>query len=434
MATILKAVSDEPAFPRHDATPPRSAAAPEIRTGPLANLDVAPRANPAVVARARALQPMMRALASQAEDDRQVSTEVIRALEAEGLFNISTPKRLGGLGENFRTFVDVMLEVARADGGAAWMVGLLGAGNWFASLFSAKAQAEVFDDNPGVRLCGVFMPPRISERVTTAGSGGVRLTGEWSYASGSAHADWALLGMSLGNNPDGSPILALGLVPMTDLTIKDTWYVAGMKASGSNTLVGEDVFVPEHRIQLFSDLATGNYLREPSDEASDHACFLPVAEVVLASAQLGLAYAALDITRQKGATKSVAYTVFSEARQSPAHQIALAEAASEVDQAYLLLARACADIDCKAAAHEQLDMETRARIRMDAGATARLCRTAINRLLSVNGAGSFAQVNPLQRIWRDSEVASRHALVLPEVASLIYGRVLFGNEEFVQPF
>lgn len=433
MATKSKAISEVAPAPRHDITPPKNLGVRDNPIGALANLDVAPRANPDVVARARALQPMMRAAAAQAEEDRQVSPEVIRALEAEGLFNISTPKRLGGLGENFRTFVDVMLEVARADGGAAWMVGLLGAGNWFASLFSARVQAEVFDDNPAVRICGVFMPPRINERVTSVGGGGVRLTGEWSYASGSAYADWAMLGLSLGNNPDGSPIMALGLVPMTDLTIKDTWHVAGMRASGSNTLVGENVFVPEHRIQLFSDLATGNYLREASDEAGDYAGFLPVAEVILASAQLGWAYAALDLTRQKGATKSVAYTVFSEARQSPAHQIALAEAASEVDQAYLLLARACADIDCTAAAHEELDPVTKARIRMDAGATARLCRTAINRLLSVNGAGSFAQVNPLQRMWRDSEVASRHALVLPEIASLIYGRALFGNEEFVQP-
>lgn len=414
-------------FPATAITPARPPAAP-------IHLESATHANPIVVARARALQPFIRERAKTAEDDRQVPIEVIKALEAEGLFNISTPKRLGGLGENFRTFVDVLLELGRADGGTAWVVGLLGAGNWFGSLFSPRAQAEVFDQNPGVRLCGVFMPPKRTERVADDIDGGVRLTGEWSYASGSAHADWALLGLKLGDNPDGSPIMALGLVPMTDLTIRDTWYVAGMRASGSNTLVGDNVFVPGYRIQLFSELAEGKYLRDPSDEANDYAAFLPVAEVILAATQLGLAYAAIELTQHKGAKKSVAYTVFTEARQSPAHQIALAEAACEVDQAYMLLGRACADIDGNAARHEMLDMLTRARIRMDAGAAARLCRQAINRLLSVNGAGSFAEVNPLQRIWRDSEVSSRHALVLPEMASLIYGRVLFGIEETIQPF
>ena len=100
----------------------------------------------------------------------------------------------------------------------------------------------------------------------------------------------------------------------------------------------------------------------------------------------------------------------------------------------MVLSRAAADIDFAAAKHEKLDMQTRARIRMDTGVSARLCRSAINRLLSVNGAASFANVNALQRIWRDSEIASRHAFVMPEVASHIYGRVLFGLEDIVQPF
>ena len=34
------------------------------------------------------------------------------------------------------------------------------------------------------------------------------------------------------------------MVPMPDLQIKDTWHVAGLCATGSNTLVAEDVFVP----------------------------------------------------------------------------------------------------------------------------------------------------------------------------------------------
>lgn len=398
----------------------------------LESFDDAPRGDPAIIARARALQPFIRAEAQAGEDARCVSADVVEAMADAGLFRISTPKRLGGLGSNFRTFVDVLMEIGRADGGSAWVVGLLGAGNWFASLFSEEAQKDVFGGNPGARLCGVFMPPKLTERIVDHEARGVRVTGEWGYASGSAYADWAILGVKLGENPDGSPEMGLGLVPMSDLTIKDTWYVAGMRGSGSNTLVADNVFVPEHRIHDFVGLATGNYLRKPSNEPSDYASFFAVAEVVLAATHLGLAHAAIDQTISKGGSKSVAYTVFTEARQSASHQIGLAQAACEVDQAYLLLARACADIDSHAARHEVPDMMTRARIRMDAGTAARLCREAINRLLSINGASSFAQVNALQRIWRDSEMSSRHALVMPEIASHIYGRALFGIEEIVQ--
>lgn len=60
---------------------------------------------------------------------------------------------------------------------------------------------------------------------------------------------------------------------------------------------------------------------------------------------------------------------------------------------------------------------------------AELVTDAISTLLTANGAGSFAEVNVLNRIWRDSETAARHALVTPEIGREAYGRLLLGNEE-----
>jgi 3-hydroxy-9,10-secoandrosta-1,3,5(10)-triene-9,17-dione monooxygenase len=390
----------------------------------------APGPDREVVARARDLQPLIRAKAQVGEEARRVNEEVVEALHAQGLFHIAIPGRLGGLGGNFRTFIEAVSEIGRADGGTGWAAALLNVCTWFATLFGEEAQSEVFGKKGGTRVCGIFTPPARNEKVT----GGMRVSGEWPYASGSAHAQWATLGVMLGTNPDGTPIPGLAVVPMRDLTIKDTWHVAGMRASGSNTLVAHDIFIPEHRIQAFNDMAMEDYARPASNEPNDYASFIPVAEIILVAVQLGLARAAIDLTLQKGGSKSVAYTIFTQARQSPAHQIELANAVTDADQAHLLVARACADIDRAAIEHKKLDTVTRARIRMDTGRAGKLCREAINRLLSVNGAGSFANVNPLQRIWRDSEIASRHAFVLPEVASLIYGRVLFGIEEPIQPF
>ena len=61
-------------------------------------------------------------------------------------------------------------------------------------------------------------------------------------------------------------------------------------------------------------------------------------------------------------------------------------------------------------------------------------RRSSNRCMSINGAFSFADINPLQRFWRNSETASCHALVHPELGAEVYGKVLFGIEEPVQPF
>ncbi len=390
----------------------------------------APAPDLAIVERARRLQPLVRAHSSASDENRRVSQEVIDALQAEGLFHIAIPKHLGGSGGNFRTFIDAVSEVARGDGGTGWACALLNVCTWFATLFSDRAQQEVFGENPGTRVCGIFTLPAKSERV----EGGYRVSGEWMYGSGSLHAQWATLGISLGTNSDGLPIPGLALVPFTDLTIRDTWFVAGMRGSGSNTVVADDIFIPDHRVQNFLEMGAEKYAREWDDEPNYHASFIPVAEIVLVAAQLGLARAALDITIDKGSKKPIAYTIFSQAKDSPAHQIKLAEAMCDVDAAYLLVARACADIDGAAMRREKLDMVTRGRVRMDTGHAAKLCREAINKLLSVNGASSFASVNPLQRIWRDSEVASRHAFVHPEMASLVYGRALFGIEDIIQAY
>ena len=58
---------------------------------------------------------------------------------------------------------------------------------------------------------------------------------------------------------------------------------------------------------------------------------------------------------------------------------------------------------------------------------------AIDILLSAHGAGSFADANPLQRIWRDSSVAARHAVVLPVIGYEVYGKALLGRDDHITP-
>jgi 3-hydroxy-9,10-secoandrosta-1,3,5(10)-triene-9,17-dione monooxygenase len=50
------------------------------------------------------------------------------------------------------------------------------------------------------------------------------------------------------------PDMRLYLVPVSELKQEDTWYCAGLSATGSNTAVLDDVFVPEHRSVSFSTL------------------------------------------------------------------------------------------------------------------------------------------------------------------------------------
>ena len=118
---------------------------------------------------------------------------------------------------------------------------------------------------------------------------------------------------------------------------------------------------------------------------------------------------------------------------SVAFQLQIAEAAMLIDTAHLHAYRAADDIDLAAVSGEYLDYLGRARVRADTGYVAEKITRAIDILLSAHGAGSFADVNPLQRIWRDSATAARHAIVSPMVGYEIYGKALLGVEDKITP-
>src|SRR6476660_1627450 len=106
--------------------------------------------------------------------------------------------------------------------------------------------------------------------------------------------------------------------------------------------------------------------------------FIAVAALALVAAQLGLARRALEITLEKLPNKPVAYTKYTAAKNSPAHHLGVASAATKFNMAELF-------------------------------------KDGIDALMTANGAGSFADANVLNQIWRDAEIAGRHAYVTPEV-------------------
>ena len=59
---------------------------------------------------------------------------------------------------------------------------------------------------------------------------------------GALHSQWAVLGIPVVDENGEQVDQGQALIPMTELSIKDTWYVAGMKGTGSNTLVADAVF------------------------------------------------------------------------------------------------------------------------------------------------------------------------------------------------
>jgi 3-hydroxy-9,10-secoandrosta-1,3,5(10)-triene-9,17-dione monooxygenase len=287
----------------------------------------------------------------------------------------------------------------------------------------------VFEGNPDVRFMGALgMTAR-----ARAADGGYVVDGKWAYASNCLHAHWAVLAAPLPHNSGIVP--SIMLVPMRDLTIEDSWHVVGMRGTGSHTVIAKEVFVPAYRALPTEVLAKGLSPRTSRDEFVYRESFVPTAIIAVAAPVLGLAQAALDLTlgRLNKSNKAIAYSFYDDVRQAPSMQLELAEAATLIETALLHVRRWCDDIADAARAGEELPFAKRAQMRMDLGYAMRRCREAVGLLLNVQGASAFAESNPMQRIWRDLEMASRHDLLAGEIPQEIYGRALVGNFEPLSP-
>jgi alkylation response protein AidB-like acyl-CoA dehydrogenase len=381
-----------------------------------------------LVARARELAPLLREHAAKAEADRRVTTECVDALAEAGLFKISVPRRYGGYETTLRTMLDVSAAVAEGDGSSGWVVALVNVCNWLAALFPAQAQDEVFA-SPQPRVTGVLTPSATTRKV----DGGWQVSGRWYFNSGSWWSTWAVLGVPL-TDKDGEVVdQGLVLVPAADLAIEDVWFVTGMKGTASNCLVATDIFVPAHRVMSVPAAIEGSYPTPFTSESLYRSAFVPVLTLVLAGPQLGLGRAALGLVIDKAATKPISYTFFETQAESVAFQLQMADAATRIDAASLICYRAAADIDGAAARGDYLDYLTRARVRADTGYAVQSVLDALTTLMNAHGAGGFADASPLQRIWRDANVAARHAVVSPTVGFEVYGKALLGVEEKITP-
>jgi alkylation response protein AidB-like acyl-CoA dehydrogenase len=375
-----------------------------------------------LIQRAVDLQPLLAKNAAQTEADRRVVEENIQAIKDAGLFKITVPKRLGGYEVPIRTKIEVSAALAEGCGSTAWVTGLTNVCNWVVGTMSDQAQQDVFGADPDARVAGVLAPATDVEIV----DGGLVVSGRWPWASGSLHATWAFLGI-VKTGPDGAPIdMGSVIIPMDELTVEDTWFVAGMKGTGSNTVVADKVFVPDHRFMSVPAAIEGHYPTEHTDEALYRSALIPVLALILVGPLLGLGRAALKLAIEKAPKRAVSYTRLATQRDSTAFQLKLAEAAMTLDDAALHAYRAADDIDSWAARGEQMDYLTRARVRADTGWTSKRVREAISLILDAHGASGFADSSPMQRIWRDANTAGRHAVVNSLVNEEVYGKALLG--------
>ena len=136
-----------------------------------------------------------------------------------------------------------MLEISRADASHGWCASLIIHHAHLIAQFSEEMPAGGVGRRSGCRDRGVVCAARQVERV----AGGYRVSGDNStFASGVDHSTWVMVGGLVRDG--GAPEWSFFMIPPGDYTVRDTWYTAGMRGTGSNTIVTDNVFVPETQV------------------------------------------------------------------------------------------------------------------------------------------------------------------------------------------
>jgi alkylation response protein AidB-like acyl-CoA dehydrogenase len=376
--------------------------------------------------RARELRPLLAAHAAQAEHSGRIDPEVIDAVRAAGLFRLTVPRRFGGYELPFRTVTEVCSILAEGCGSTGWVTGFANTGKWMASLWTAQAQEEIFGDGPDAIHAGTSKPTTDVTEV----DGGYRISGTWPSMSALPYATWAGVFLMLPPAAEGGPPrLAEALLRAGEVTIENTWDVAGLRGTGSESAVAKDVFVPSHRVLDVSLLQGSDFNLYPTpfkDEALYRAAAHPVLALAIAMTPVGLAQGALDLAVAGAGQRPLSGTTHQHQHDSVSFQNELSDAAMLADTARLHMYRAAEDLDRFAAAGQVMDYVTRARVRADTGWAVKNAAASIDRLLTAIGSGAFAAASPFQRMWRDINIAARHGAANPMLNRELYGKAMLG--------
>ena len=384
-----------------------------------------------VVARVGEIIPLLAENGLQGEVDHRIPDESFEALVRTGAFRWSVPTRFGGYAGNSHASLAVAREISRGDGGAGWVFGILNSGAWVLSLMQLRAQEDVWSAGPD--QCISIVLAASSKAVKKAG--GYRVTGKWTYGTGSLHSQWSLLGVPI-EDADGNVIdSGLALIPSSDLAIEETWRVAGMKSTGSNTLVANDVFVPAHRIFPLTAAIEGKYPGSGvNPEASYRPAFVPALALQLVGPHLGMGRAVLDLVSRTASFKGIAFTSYDRQADAVVTQLAVARASLLLETAEVFADRVGERLYDAALRGAYPEYAERVQMRAHIGYAVDNVTQAIDILVTAHGSAAFADVNPIQRFWRDQATAARHAHSLPSTGYEAYGKVLVGLEDAARSF
>src|SRR5437763_14553824 len=334
--------------------------------------------------RARELGPELEAAAEEIERLRELPEPIVEALVERRLFRLLLPRSLGGAELPPAAYVQVIEEVAKHDASSAWCLGQANGCTMTAALLDPEVAAEIFGDSRGIVAWG---PPGPAE--ARAVEGGDRLTGTWSFASGSHHATW------LGAHVTMPPAMRTLLFPKASAKFTDIWHVIGLRGTGSDSYTVTDLFVPESH----------TVLREPEPKLRQPGLLYAFSSSNMYSAgfagvALGIARSTLDafieLARDKiprGAKRTL--------RDDNVVQSQIAQSEARIRAARAFLLGSLEQIWREVARSERLTLDHNTTIRLASTWAIHQAKDVVDAAYHAAGATAIFENNPFERRFRD---------------------------------
>jgi indole-3-acetate monooxygenase len=366
--------------------------------------------NEEIDAVARELCALAGELASETERQRRLADELVSQLCASGLMLGGAPREVGGLELSPGVALQCAEEIARGDASAGWCVSIAITSSLLAGYLPDDSRTELFDD-PQRIAAGVWAPRGRARPV----DGGIVVSGRWAYCSGISHSDLFFAGCIV----DGEQLPRVIAIRTADLEIVDTWHTLGLRGTGSNDTVADELFIPDaHAFSLFD----GPVLDRPLYRFPIFGFFA----LSIGAAALGNARGAIDELTALAAHK-VGMGSSRTLAQRPATHATVAGAESSLRAARAMYYEAVAAAWEAAQSPGPVVDPLRNGLRLAATHAVRTSADVVRSMFDLAGGTAIYDDSPLQRRFRDAYTATAHFQVNAASRELP-GRILLGQE------
>lgn len=375
-----------------------------------------------VIARALALQGLVREESPQTERQGHLTAPVVQALLDAEMFYLMVPEALGGLEVDGRTYLEAVETISAADGSTGWCVMIGAELNGMVGVHLPADVARGLLVQHGPICCAGSLIHDGTATIERTGDH-YSVSGHWRFASGCHHAAYliAFAPLSAAGRPvltGDAPTILMPLIARENLAFQDTWQVSGLRGTGSMDFTARAVTVPPDMVAVLGQapLQPTTMFRLPPG---------PWFAMGKAAVATGIARGAIDAFLAL-ADRAPALST-SALREEARIQLQIADAEASLRSARAFLYEALQNAWHAAEHARPVTLKESALLRLASVHATRAACDVVE--LAYHAAGSVAlfDASPLQRALRDVHAVRQHMMVADRYRQDV-GRVLLGLE------